>query len=217
MFKQCTNTDKYLRSFDTCWRLYRSTGNFSKEHSEISFENKHLAALISGFVLWHFAWVQILHLKFLHMQWPCSELSCQHRKHDWEASSGDAHKHCHSDKQDNQQKRALIVHNSMHIIIVRTTKNSRTSYHICTTAQTAKITQQQSVHIVLVLHSSLVECFITDPMDRGVFAMASSLGATFTIESCVRGTTSTRISGMLQLEKSCSAQGRATIPMFTMQ
>ena len=35
-------------------------------------------------------------------------------------------------------------------------ESSRSSNHIYTPAQTGKITQHQSVHIVLVLHSSLV-------------------------------------------------------------
>ena len=41
----------------------------------------------------------------------------------------------------------------------------------------------------------------SDPTDRGVFAKASSSGATFTAESCVRGYHIYKISGTRQLEK----------------
>ena len=137
-----------------CWRLYCSTGKFLQKTFWDFVRKQTSRSSNFGICALTFRMRSNLHLKFLHMQWPCSELSCQHRKHDWEAPSGDAHKHCYRDKQDNQQKRALIVHNSMHIIIVRTTKSSRTSYHIYTTAQTAVSRYSSSSALVIgrVLH-----------------------------------------------------------------
>ena len=49
----------------------------------------------------------------------------------------------------------------------------------------------------------------SDSTDRGVFAMASSSGATFTVESCVRGYTATFpfvVAFLLVLDKSYFAQ-----------
>ena len=45
----------------------------------------------------------------------CSEPSCQPRKHDQAAPSGDAHNTVTTTNRINQQRRALIVRNSMHI------------------------------------------------------------------------------------------------------